>query len=246
MCRNKYVGLHNVLLLDKYVASDATKKSQSISYQFSYGHVQYAGRGVVHRLEWDKKGTPNPRKVANSFALQYDSNVIVSMLDGGHALSLYKEYSHEDSDMMISEDDDEGCVDASRIEQFLSRRQLYAAGVCVAWILQNSPKHPHQGIQALLRSLDFELDNGGMKKIVDDLKVTTKSASWLHILESVGFLERPRSFEIGQVLTRLHGIHVEELPVEQDAAEEAARLEEERKRKALADLWAKRRSKSTD
>ena len=41
---------HNVILLDKYVASDATKKANSISYQFSYGHVQYGGRGVVHRL----------------------------------------------------------------------------------------------------------------------------------------------------------------------------------------------------
>ena len=41
---------NNVILLDKYIASDATKKAESISRQFSYGHVQYAGRGVVHRL----------------------------------------------------------------------------------------------------------------------------------------------------------------------------------------------------
>ncbi len=31
-----------VILMDKYMAQDATKKARSISYQFSYGHVQYA------------------------------------------------------------------------------------------------------------------------------------------------------------------------------------------------------------
>jgi hypothetical protein len=241
---------HNVLLLDKYVAHDATKKAQSISYQFSYGHVQYAGRGVVHRLEWDRKGTPKPRRPVDSYARQYDSNVVVSMLDGGHALSLHKDFDHEDDDMMVEDDDDEGGVDASRIEQFLSRRQLYAAGVCVAWLLQQAPQCPELGLQALLQKLDSVLDDGGMKKIVDDLKETRNSAmlsrSWLTIVESVGFLERPRSFEVGQVLTRLHGIQMEELPVQEDAADEAARLEEERKRQALADLWAQRRAKQSE
>jgi hypothetical protein len=27
-------------------------KARSVSYQFAYGHVQYGGRGVVHRLPW--------------------------------------------------------------------------------------------------------------------------------------------------------------------------------------------------
>ncbi|KAL3915897.1 MAG: hypothetical protein SGILL_005431 [Bacillariaceae sp.] len=239
---------HNVLLLDKYVASDATKKAQSISYQFSYGHVQYAGKGVVHRLDWDKKGTPIPRRPVDSFAEHYDSNVVVSLLDGGHALSLHKELNDDEDDaMQIIDDEDDGCIDASRIEQFLSRRQLYGAGVCAAWLLQQAPIHPELGLRALLQKLDCVLDNGGMKKIVDDLKETTNGAllsrSWLHLVETVGFLERPRSFEIGQVLTRLHGIQLEELPPEDDGAEEAARLEEERKKQALAELWAKRRSK---
>ena len=41
-----------VVLMKDYVAYDGLKKARSVSYQFSYGHVQYAGRGVVHRLPW--------------------------------------------------------------------------------------------------------------------------------------------------------------------------------------------------
>ena len=78
----------HVLLLDKYVASDATKKAQSISYQFSYGHVQYAGRGVVHRLEWEKSGTPTPRRPTDAFCQRFAEDVVLSLLDGGHALSI--------------------------------------------------------------------------------------------------------------------------------------------------------------
>jgi hypothetical protein len=243
---------HNVLLLDKYVAHDATKKAQSISYQFSYGHVQYAGRGVVHRLEWDKNGTPIPRRPLDSFSRNFDSDVVVSILDGGHAISLHKEDHDYDIDegngSHIIDDDEEGCVDASRIEQLLGRRQLYGTGVCVAWLLQNAPKNPRLGLKALLERLDSVLDEGGMKQVVHDLKETTNGSeipkSWVRVLESVGFIERPRSFEIGQVLTRLHGMQMEEIPIEDDGSDDAARLEEERKKKALAELWASRRSNS--
>ncbi|KAL3779220.1 hypothetical protein ACHAW5_009991 [Stephanodiscus triporus] len=41
-----------VVLMRDYVAYDGLAKARSVSYQFSYGHVQYAGRGVVHRLPW--------------------------------------------------------------------------------------------------------------------------------------------------------------------------------------------------
>ena len=41
-----------VVLMRDYVAHDGLAKARSVSYQFSYGHVQYAGRGVVHRLPW--------------------------------------------------------------------------------------------------------------------------------------------------------------------------------------------------
>jgi len=42
----------SVVLMDEYMAFDSTKKAASISMTFSYGHVQYAGRGVAHRLPW--------------------------------------------------------------------------------------------------------------------------------------------------------------------------------------------------
>jgi len=69
------------------------------------------------------------------------------------------------------------------------------------------------------------------------------SGSWKQMLEGVGFAQRPRRYEVGQALTRMQGIQMEEIPVEDDGFEEAARLEEERKKKALADLWANRRKK---
>ena len=73
--------------MNKYVASDATKKAQSISKQFSHGHVQYGGKGLVHQLEWEKKGTPFARKPTAAFLAQIKpEQTTVSLLDGGHAL----------------------------------------------------------------------------------------------------------------------------------------------------------------
>jgi hypothetical protein len=242
------------IILNKYVASDGTKKAQSISYQFSYGHVQYGGKGVVHRLEWDKTGTPIPRRPTSAFCQQYDRNVIVSLLDGGHALSLHKEEGdlHEDDDndeleisdhhVMIDDDDDDGCIDASRIEQLLGRKQLYAAGICVAWILHAAPKHPRLGLKGLLDLLDKELDDHGMYRILlSFMDQYTCDRVKKIIFESIGYIERPRRFEVCQSLTRLHGIQLEEIPIEDDGAADKARLEEERRKKALADLWSSRR-----
>jgi hypothetical protein len=177
-------------------------------------------------------------------------------LDGGHALSLHKDIDNDGninddsggSAMQIIDDDDEGCVDASRIQQFLSRKQLYAAGICVAWLLQQAPKHPHLGLKSLLQELDAVLDHRGMIGVLKELHETQATnfpnltKSWVHSVESVGYLERPRRFEIGQLLTRLHSIQMEEIPMEEDESDVAARLKEEQKKKALADLWAKRRS----
>ncbi|OEU16650.1 hypothetical protein FRACYDRAFT_169632 [Fragilariopsis cylindrus CCMP1102] len=252
----------NVILLDKYIVHDATKKAASISRQFSHGHVQYAGRGVVHRLQWERKGTPLLRRPSDSFSRRFDSDVIVSLLDGGRALSLYKEDVEDDhvndsKDQMViaiddDDDDDEeaGCIDASRLEQLLGKRQLYAIGFCVAWILQNAPMKPECGLKDLLKLLDSALDKGGMDLILKELNdsdCSRLSKSFFQVLESVGFVERPRNFEVGQALTRMYGIQFEEISVYDDGSDEAARLEveEQNKRKALADLWAKRRSKSS-
>jgi len=244
----------NVILLDKYVVFDATAKAQSISRQFSYGHVEYAGRGVVHRLQWEKKGTPKLRRPTDSFSKRFNSDVVVSLLDGGRALALYKEGNEESAAysnkqkmaFSIDDDDEEGCIDASRLEQLLGKRQLLATGLFVAWILQNAPMHPNLGLKDLLKVLDSKLEKGGMNEALKELKETDcsqVSKSTFQVLESVGYLERPRIFEIGQALTRMHGIQFEDMPMDEDEADEIARLEEERKKKTLAELWAKRRTK---
>jgi len=250
---------HNVILLNKYVVFDATKKAASISRQFSYGHVEYAGRGVVHRLQWEKKGTPKLRRPMDSYSKRFHSDVVVSLLDGGRALALYREEGTEESAsesnnnnnhnktaFSIDDDDDEGSIDASRLEQLLGKRQLFATGICVAWILQKAPMNPNLGLKDLLALLDSKLEKEGMQQILGALNETDSSGvskSMIRVLESVGYVERPRDFEVGQALTRIRGIQFEDMPMHDDGAEEAARLEEERRKKALADLWAKRRSK---
>lgn len=234
---------NNVILLDKYVASDATKKAQSISYQFSYGHVQYGGRGVVHRLEWEKKGTPIPRRPTDKFTSSFGSDIVVSLLDGGHAISLHDE-KPECGDMIVDGDDEDGCIEASRLEQVMGRKQLYGCGLCVCWILQAAKRKTELGLPDLLAELDMVLDNGGMAQVLSDISDGSKfSKTWGHLVEAVGFAERPRKYEIGQALTRLHGIQLEQIPVKDDGSDDAARMEEERKKAALAELWAARRKK---
>jgi len=206
---------HNVILLDKYMVYDATKKARSISNQFSYGHVQYAGRGVVHRLEWEKEGMPIPRRPTDAFSRRFDSDVNVSLLNSGCVLSLYKEDVEDDdadesaNQMVITIDDDdddddeeeEGCIEASRMEQLLGRRQFYAVGFCVAWILQNAPMKPKFDLKSLLHLLDSVLDKGGMNLILNKLSYSNSSLArtpFVQVSQSVGFLERPRGVEIGQ------------------------------------------------
>jgi hypothetical protein len=250
---------HSVVLLDKYVASDATPKARSISRQFSYGHVEYGGRGVVHRLEWERSGTPAPRRPLDSFCSRYDSNVVISLLDGGHSIAIDRhdamDIDNDDDDgnnVIVSHDDeDDGVFEASRMEQLLGRRQLYGCGICVVWLLQKAPLHPGLGMKGLLKLLDEELDKKGMTGILSDLHESVNGTrlphSFLRLLETVGFAERPRMVEIGQALTRLQGVQFEEVPVEEDeddAIELAKQLEEERKKQALAELWARRRAKT--
>lgn len=241
---------HNVLILDKYVASDATKKARSISYQFSYGHVQYGGKGVVHRLEWQKSGTPIPRRPTDEFCNRFGSNIEISLLDGGQAIAFHQHEdftdvggSIEDGDV-LEDDHDEGYIEASRMEQLMGRKQLYTCGLCALWIIQASQNENTQGLLELLTKLDETLDSSGLAKIVEDLSSTGLSPkSWEHLVGAIGFGQRPRRYEIGQSLTRLQGIQFEEIPVEDDGSEAAAKAEEERKKKALAELWAARRKK---
>jgi hypothetical protein len=238
---------NTVILLNRYLASDATKKAASVSYQFSYGHVQYAGRGVVHRLEWDKEGTPISRRMTNDFAKSYPDNIGVSLMEGGHVVSIHEEI---DDDTAIIDDDDAGCIDMSRCEQLLGKKnQLYACGLCVAWILRMAKKNPRLGIKDLITKLEESMDEaGGLFPLLvgpgansSASHCLSSSTAWVHLVESVGFVYRPRKHEIFMAVTRMRGIALEALPVLDDGSDTAAESEAERKKRELAELWNARR-----
>ena len=155
---------HRTVLLDKYIAKDASEKARSVSRQFSYGHVQYAGRGVVHRLVWDKEGTPAPRAPTAASLQPYQSKsneLDVSLMDGGQMFSIditgtndTQTEAASDDNANISggrvivdngngnsndkdDDDDSGCVDLSRCEQLLGKKpQLLGCAWCVRYLLR--------------------------------------------------------------------------------------------------------------
>lgn len=238
---------HNVILLDKYVASDATAKARSISRQFSHGHVEYGGRGVVHRLEWEKSGSPVPRRPVDSYVERFARNTFISIMDGGHALTFHPDEEPEtDTDLAI-EDDDENCIEVSKLEQLLGRKQLFGCGLCVLWILQVGSKDQSLGLPQLLNKLDERLDKGGLMMVLqeinsfDDRSSLLGSDKWKNIVEEVGSAERPRKYEVGQALTRMYGVQMEEIPVDDDNSEEEAKRAAELKRQELLKIWENRR-----
>ena len=152
--------------------------------------------------------------------------------------------------MMIEDDEDDGCIDAGRLEQLLGRKQLYGCGLCVAWLLQQSPKDSSLGMPDLLQKLDQFLDNEGMVRLYNELcgspELSPQGLAWCHLIDSVGFATRPRAFEVAQALTRMRGVQLEELPFEEDLEEIERLREAERKKKELAVLWEQRRKRQIE
>ena len=240
---------NHVILMDKYLCKDATKKANSVSRQFSHGHVQYAGRGVVHRLPWEKSGTPIPRRPADAFSQLFDfQSSTVSLLDGSDSIALYRDEFRENSDDMEIADaemHDDHYIDMSRCEQLMGKKpQLLGCGFCTLWLLNAARNYPSVGLPELLRMLDKSLDESGLVSVVTAYGGEGNvhdNATWKQLVENIGFAFRPRRFEVGQALTRLRGIRFEEVPTEDDGSEEAARKEAERKKQELLDLWNSRR-----
>ena len=228
---------HNVILLDKYVASDATKKAESISRQFSYGHVQYAGRGVVHRLEWDKEGTPIPRRPSQNSMKYFQGKIDVSLVEGSNMMVIEGEH-HDDHDVY---DDNIGCIDMSRCEQLIGKKpQLLGCGLCVSWILKMSQLNPSYGIADLLVKLDEWWISGGMASLLQKTD-SDNDPTCRYILANVGFIYRPRKHEIYMALTRMRGMGFEEMPIENGDDDDAATLEAERKKQEQLTEWNTRR-----
>ena len=254
-----------VILMDRYLCKDATAKAQSVSRQFSHGHVQYAGRGVVHRLDWTKTGTPIPRRPAVDDRESYHfdmTRTAVKLLEGNNSGLALQQIADGNVDSISLEsveddgvDDDERCMDLSRCEQLMGKKpQLYGCGLGVAYLLQMARKTPELGLPDLLRQLDQVMDDKGLLGLIvpDGVLATTSSdnndnermllsATWNVLVESLGCAYRPRRFEVGQALTRWRGMILEAIPVEDDGTEAVAQAEAERKKQELLAIWHSRR-----
>jgi len=244
----------NVILMNRYMPNDALKKAQSISRQFSYGHVEYAGRGVVHRLPWDRTGTPLQRRPDKS-TINGFHDPEVEVLDGGLRIALLgDDVEDDDNDVDQNskhlEDDEFGTIDMSRCEQLLgNREQLYGCGLCLAWLLGFAKSNPGLGIRDLLARMDEALDGSeGMRDVLQrfpgimqtDCLHSIENSLW----ENIGFAYRPRKFEVAMALSRMRGVRFENVPEEDDEAARAeaeAEREAERRKKELLDLWNNRR-----
>eukprot|EP00577_Skeletonema_sp_RCC1716_P010112 CAMPEP_0113384906 /NCGR_PEP_ID=MMETSP0013_2-20120614/7172_1 /TAXON_ID=2843 ORGANISM="Skeletonema costatum, Strain 1716" /NCGR_SAMPLE_ID=MMETSP0013_2 /ASSEMBLY_ACC=CAM_ASM_000158 /LENGTH=852 /DNA_ID=CAMNT_0000267605 /DNA_START=79 /DNA_END=2637 /DNA_ORIENTATION=- /assembly_acc=CAM_ASM_000158 len=283
-----------VVLMKNYVAYDGLKKARSVSYQFSYGHVQYAGRGVVHRLPWEVKEekmlreendddggddmdvdskkvttlSPLRRRPLSDCLLSKFRDAAVHMPEGSSSrLWLYSDTSESENDM-VDYDEDDGIIDMSKCSQLVGNasEQLYGCGICILWLMQESQRHKDDDIFDLLDRLEDVLEyGGGMNAIFASLLSSTNQATnvpqemlsmllsshtTLDLYDTVGFCYHPRRHEVAMALTRMRGMKFEILPEKpkevdnsETSEEEAKRLEEESKKKALAELWANRRKR---
>lgn len=231
----------SVVLMDKYVCRDALAKARSVSRQFSHGHVQYAGRGVVHRLDWEKSGTPIPRRPTAKHAYSLESTV-VSLLNGTDTISLQPiaptSTSNGDAMDLLPDDlEEDNFIDMSKCEQLMGRKpQLYGCGIGVVWLIEAAKRYPSIGLPDLLQKLDEEIDRKGMSDLIP-----RESAAWKALVETMGFCYRPRRFEVGQAVTRWRQVTMTEIEIEDDGSEAAAKAEAERKRQELLDIWNSRR-----
>mmetsp|Transcript_32774 Transcript_32774/g.68346 ORF Transcript_32774/g.68346 Transcript_32774/m.68346 type:complete len:705 (-) Transcript_32774:677-2791(-) len=235
---------HHVILMEKYSCFDATAKARSVSKQFSHGHVQYAGRGVVHRLEWDQdEYTPIPRRPSDETAKALDRDTTaLGLMEGGTGLAFHQIHSDDSSNSSESDVDgeDDRYIDMSRCEQLLGKKpQLYGCGLAALWILKACRENPGLGLSDLLDRLDREIDQNGLLSVLapDD------SATQHELIEHLGFMYRPRRLEVGQAICRLRGILFEELPIQVNEAKIKARAEEERKKREMMEIWNARRKK---
>ena len=180
----------SVVLMKDYVAYDGLSKARSVSYQFSYNHVQYGGRGVVHRLPWEvKEGnlpnaandnqrneenptlSPLRRKPQTSCMMTKFRNVAVHLLDSGSSRLWFYSDDNSTNSTSYDNDEDDGIVDMSKCSQLMGNtsEQLYGCGICILWLLGESMIHPDDDIYDLLQRLEAALDDGGMNKLMVSL-----------------------------------------------------------------------------
>jgi len=171
------------------------------------------------------------------------------------------------------DDDDDGMVDMSKCSQLVdggASEQLYGCGICVLWLIRESIRYPGEDLTQLLDRMERALDDRGMNGLIasaisptgativnvedtDTLSELLSSHDALDLWEAAGYAYRPRRHEVAATLTRMRGMRFDILPEKPKEAtgddatmmseEETRRLEEESKKRALAELWANRRQK---
>ena len=212
--------------------------------------------------------SPLRRRPLSDCVLRKFKDVSVHMPEGSSSrLWLYRDMSDNEKD----HDEDDGIIDMSKCSQLVGNasEQLYSCGICILWLMKASLRHKHDDIFDLLDRLEDMLEHGGgMNAVFCSLLSESKEASGaddavlakemlsnflsshmtLDLFETVGFCYHPRRHEVAMALTRMRGMKYEVLPekanVESESSEEESiRLEEEARKKALADLWANRRKR---
>jgi hypothetical protein len=192
----------HVILMDKdYKVHDALQRARSISHQFSYGHIQYGGRGVVHRLEWKKYEDSksenifhgsrdddiewlvvddiNPRDRYIHNAQLFDGGKIV-LLDGGGkfciAVHNEKEETHRNGSTTGTS------IALSKCEQIAGNIwQTMGCAVALQWIIHNTTLNSNTPIKSLIDSFDFESFSRrmviGMEQVCIYLELSSVKAS---------------------------------------------------------------------
>jgi len=220
-----------VVLMDKYCCQEATEKARSISRQFSHGHVQFAGKGVVHRLKWERSFDPIPRRPVYDVSASLSQPKRLTVLGECFGLSI-----------ATNDTCREAILDLSKCEQ-VQRTKSYLLGIayCVLWILRQSVRDRSLGIPELLGKLNSFLDAGGPKELVSEFLSSEATGA---PLARLGFACRPRLLEVGQALVRLRLMRFEEVCKGDDGMCEAAAAESEEdiKRKDLMKMWHARRT----
>ena len=212
-CGTKVVEMLN------YSAFDVTDKARRVRDTFNYGHIQYGGRGVVHRLEWDQGLY---RKVFKSFCMGSgkgngdDNNCRSNNEGGGGAI-------------------DEGVLerDLCKLYTAFNDREIVKGIVAMAsYVVSRIAKN---------NDINGDSDNSGgslARKISD----VTKNVKFSEIapVSKYGKCARPRCIDVASAILRIRGGKVS-----YGRIEVTERVEEERKRKEglkeLKRMWDKRR-----
>jgi hypothetical protein len=182
-----------VVLMRDYQATDATERATGVSRRFCRQRIQYAGRGLVHRLPWPAQ--TRLRRKFDPCALAALSNSHVVPKDGACSPLFAR-----------------GAVDLSRCEQLLPS-QSHACSLAAAWIIQAATKCPEDTLSTLLDRMDATLDAeeglGALRGICCSCCRASEAGDdgWLG-------LGRPRRLEVAALLSRSTRVRFQTLPAD--------------------------------